>query len=437
MYTLTPSGLKKIESYIEEIKAKRKEILDAGKDTASSSRIPTASEIFEDIVQEGFDSFDEARSEWAVTDHYSMEKAISLKLGEDVYEGNSIKKEKETEDLSWSPVSEEKRVAEYIKSNNLDIRWILEEMGYFQHILAGEDFVKSRLEALYECCDINIPYGIDREAFFKRVTDHVIKNNGFDAMNEKTESMEEADENLVDNAIEESAKAVQQEILNESRKEAKGKSTLTERKQKMDKNTPLGTEETMDYETAKQYLLDYSRSGSGIGEVITEEMMSDSGGYDAGKMIRNVFTACDTEEEWSLADRMFGALTGFYLKEITASTNHDPYSFVTLCGWHDNEKESFSSLEEKKDFYFKDRSTEELSELGAAALMAGGTSDADDVGYAYLSVFEAAKNDRQAQICDAVGIAVTGWSFDTLLDMSGCKHKRPDPEKKKSSEKSR
>ena len=121
-------------------------------------------------------------------------------------------------------VSEEKRVAEYIKSNNLDIRWILEEMGYFQHILAGEDFVKSRLEALYECCDINIPYGIDREAFFKRVTDHVIKNNGFDAMNEKTESMEEADENLVDNAIEESAKAVQQEMLNESReKESKNR----------------------------------------------------------------------------------------------------------------------------------------------------------------------------------------------------------------------
>ena len=145
MYTLTPSGLKKIESYIEEIKAKRKEILDAGKDTASSCRIPTSSEIFEDIVQEGFDNFDEARSEWAVTDHYSMEKAISLKLGEDVYEGNSIKKEKETEDLSWRNVSSYENKDGYIqiftkdKTYRLDMETVSNLRDCFDRVYFKED----------------------------------------------------------------------------------------------------------------------------------------------------------------------------------------------------------------------------------------------------------------------------------------------------------
>ena len=68
---------------------------------------------------------------------------------------------------------------------------------------------------------------------------------------------------------------------------------------------------------------------------------------------------------------------------------------------------------------------------------AGGSEDAYDVESAYLSVFESAKDDRQAQLCDAMGIAVTGFSFDSLLDMCGCKHERPAPEKKEKKTKAR
>lgn len=198
----------------------------------------------------------------------------------------------------------------------------------------------------------------------------------------------------------------------------------------MSEHTPIWTESTMDHATAKKYLSDYSNSGTGLGEVITEEMMDSYDGYDAGKSIRGIYTSCDTQEEWELADRMFSALTGFTLHEITASTNTDPYSYIMPCGWHDKKSTEFTSLEKRKDFYFKDRSPEEISELGAAALMAGGSEDAYDVESAYLSVFESAKDDRQAQLCDAMGIAVTGFSFDSLLDMCGCKHERPAPEKK-------
>ena len=205
----------------------------------------------------------------------------------------------------------------------------------------------------------------------------------------------------------------------------------------MSEHTLLGTESTMDLATAKKYLSDYSNSGTGLGEVITEEMMDSYDGYDAGKSIRGVFTSCDTEEEWSLADQMFNAITGFSLHEITASTNNDPYSYITPCGWHNRKRDSFPDVEKRKDFYFKDRTQDEIAELGAAALMAGGSRDAYDIESAYLSVFEAAANDRQAQICDAVGIAVTGWSFDTLLDRCECPHKRPSITPKENKAKSR
>lgn len=205
----------------------------------------------------------------------------------------------------------------------------------------------------------------------------------------------------------------------------------------MSEHTPLGTESTMDLDTATRYLSASSQSESEIGETITEEMMDSYDGLDAGKSIRQTFLSCDTEEEWHLADRMFSALTGFTLHEITATTNSKPYSLFTPCGWHNEKNESFQNVEERKDFYFKDRDRDEISELGAAALMAGGIEDADGVGYAYLEVFRSAATDRQAQICDAVSIAVTGFSFDTILDVCGIAHERPDPAKKQTHAKSR
>lgn len=192
----------------------------------------------------------------------------------------------------------------------------------------------------------------------------------------------------------------------------------------MREHTLLGTEETMDLEASRRYFSCYDTSGSGLGSMITGEMAEAYDGYDAGKSIRQVYSSCDTEEEWQMADRMFKSLTGFTLHEITATTNHDPYSYAILCGWHDRRDDSFSSLEERRDFYFKNRSQDDLASLGAAALTSGGCQDAEDVEYGYLYAFRAATTDRQAQLCDAVGIAVTGFSFDTFLDMCGCPHEK-------------
>ena len=85
-YELTENGRKEIHNYLEELKAKRKEILDAGKDTAEETNLPTEEEIFEDLLSIGFDEDGEAYNGWGVTDNYDSDRAITLTLGKDVVE---------------------------------------------------------------------------------------------------------------------------------------------------------------------------------------------------------------------------------------------------------------------------------------------------------------------------------------------------------------
>ena len=78
----TEEGLQKVEAYIEELKAKRKEILDAGLDTATDE-LPTVSDILTDIEFIGFDEDGEYFNGWAVTDEYDADAPISLRLNID------------------------------------------------------------------------------------------------------------------------------------------------------------------------------------------------------------------------------------------------------------------------------------------------------------------------------------------------------------------
>ncbi len=85
-FELTESGKKTIHNYLEEMKTKRKEILDAGKDTADDTNLPTEEEIFEDLMSFGFDEDGEAYDGFGVTDNYEADQALSLTRGKDVIE---------------------------------------------------------------------------------------------------------------------------------------------------------------------------------------------------------------------------------------------------------------------------------------------------------------------------------------------------------------
>ena len=80
----TEKGREKVKAYIKELESKRKEILDAGKDTADDTYIPTLEDILNDAsrfigVENG-----EYFNSWGVTDNYDADNAICLTLGEDI-----------------------------------------------------------------------------------------------------------------------------------------------------------------------------------------------------------------------------------------------------------------------------------------------------------------------------------------------------------------
>lgn len=91
VYRLTPRGQKEIENYIRELEAKRKEILDAKKDTADETKLPTVEEVFIDAMEmeETFGGNTLSEGEvvgngWGVTDEYEADRPITLVIGEDI-----------------------------------------------------------------------------------------------------------------------------------------------------------------------------------------------------------------------------------------------------------------------------------------------------------------------------------------------------------------
>ena len=84
MYTLTEHGEKLTRNYLAELAAKRKEILDAGKDTANDTELPSREDVLLDVEFLGLDENNEYYNGWAVTDRYDADYPLLLKLGRDL-----------------------------------------------------------------------------------------------------------------------------------------------------------------------------------------------------------------------------------------------------------------------------------------------------------------------------------------------------------------
>ncbi len=85
-WKLTLKGKANVNLYIRELEAKRKEILDARKDTAENTNIPTIKDIEDDVNLIGVDDEDEYYNGWAVTDNYDADYPLLLKVGRDLEE---------------------------------------------------------------------------------------------------------------------------------------------------------------------------------------------------------------------------------------------------------------------------------------------------------------------------------------------------------------
>ncbi|MCR5279791.1 MAG: hypothetical protein K6E19_10175 [Lachnospiraceae bacterium] len=85
-YYLNCIGKQRAKEYIRECEAKRKEVLDAGKDTANDTMLPTLEVIEEDINFLGLDDQGEYCNGWGVTDHYDADYPLLLKLYRDIEE---------------------------------------------------------------------------------------------------------------------------------------------------------------------------------------------------------------------------------------------------------------------------------------------------------------------------------------------------------------
>lgn len=84
MIVLTQQGKEHIQTYIEELKAKRKEILDAKKDTAYNTNLPSENDILSDmswVIEESDDG--NYLNNWGVTDNYDGDYPLFLELGKD------------------------------------------------------------------------------------------------------------------------------------------------------------------------------------------------------------------------------------------------------------------------------------------------------------------------------------------------------------------
>ena len=88
-YKLTSEGINKAEQYITELKAKRKEILDANIDTIDETQhVVDIKGIEDDINFNGIDEDGVYLNNWYVTDNYDTDYPICLELGIDFVEVN-------------------------------------------------------------------------------------------------------------------------------------------------------------------------------------------------------------------------------------------------------------------------------------------------------------------------------------------------------------
>lgn len=74
---LTSLGKQEVDKYLAELKAKRKEILDAKLDTCEETVLPNYEDVEQDI--EWFEEDNEYYNTWGVSDNYNADYPLSLK----------------------------------------------------------------------------------------------------------------------------------------------------------------------------------------------------------------------------------------------------------------------------------------------------------------------------------------------------------------------
>lgn len=90
-YVLTEPGRQKIADYILQCAAKRKEILDAGIDTADATKLPTEEDVLSDLnYGAGVDEDGDYYNCWGVTDGYNSDYPLGLEAGKDFIEKETM-----------------------------------------------------------------------------------------------------------------------------------------------------------------------------------------------------------------------------------------------------------------------------------------------------------------------------------------------------------
>lgn len=83
-YVFTVSGYRTAKRFIAECAAKRKEVLEAGIDTANETELPTTQDILDDVNEGvGLDEDNEYYNCWGVTDRFGSQPLLLI-VGEDI-----------------------------------------------------------------------------------------------------------------------------------------------------------------------------------------------------------------------------------------------------------------------------------------------------------------------------------------------------------------
>ena len=148
MYKLTSEGERKIAKFLAECKATRKEILDAGKDTAADTQLPTVEDILSDVnYGVGLDDDGEYYNCWGITDHHDS-LLLGLVIGEDLRPDtpidNVIMRAKDSDLLMSDELSFRMDLESAVKKFNLDLKEYLQadDMTFIHDIVGIQRNIK-------------------------------------------------------------------------------------------------------------------------------------------------------------------------------------------------------------------------------------------------------------------------------------------------------
>ena len=120
VFSATVEGLEKISSYISEMEAKRKEILDAGLDTVEEvGALPTAGDIINDIQFAYEEETKDYCHHWDVTDNHTTKEPLLLELNKDFVKTKVLEVERKGQEPdadAWVTIKQGNRKGYFITS---------------------------------------------------------------------------------------------------------------------------------------------------------------------------------------------------------------------------------------------------------------------------------------------------------------------------------